>query len=266
MTRPAQRPSITVVIPAKNEARNIGWVLERIPSFVDEVIVVDGLSADGTLEIAKMIAPDVLVIHEMTAGKGAAMRAGMDAARGDYIVVIDADGSMDPVEIGRFIGQLDAGFDLVKGSRFMAGAGSADINRLRHAGNAVLTALANALFATQFTELCYGYMALRRSALPRLELDATGFEIETQIVTRAVRAALRITEVPSWEYPRRNGVSNLNPLRDGWRVLMTILRERYGVRPPGRQMAVTLLASESLAMAIDDEAATRSGETVANRG
>jgi glycosyltransferase involved in cell wall biosynthesis len=220
------------VIPAKNEARNIAWVLQRMPSYVDEVIVVDGLSSDGTLDVAKMIAPDVVVIHEMTPGKGAAMRAGMEVARGDYIVVLDADGSMDPGEIDGFISQLDAGFDLVKGSRCVAGGGSNDISWLRRAGNTALLAVANVLYGTRFTELCYGYMALRRTALDRLWLDACGFEIESQIVARAIRCGLQIQEVPSWEHPRRNGVSNLHPIWDGWRVLGTILRERFAVIPP----------------------------------
>jgi glycosyltransferase involved in cell wall biosynthesis len=256
MVRRAQVPIISVVIPAKNEARNIAWVLQRIPSYVDEVIVVDGLSTDGTLEIAKMIAPDVIVIHEMKRGKGAAMLAGMDVARGDYIVVLDADGSMDPCEIDRFVAGLDAGFDLVKGSRFMNGGGSSDISWLRLAGNSVLVALTNILYATRFTELCYGYMALRRTTLPRLVLNATGFEIETQIIARAVRSGLRITEVPSWEHPRRHGVSNLNPLRDGWRVLLTILRERFGVTPGviGRESSTQLQPITVAGVAPDLEA------------
>lgn len=238
----ARLPSISVVIPAKNEARNIAWVLQRMPPYVDEVIVVDGLSNDGTLDVAKMIAPDVIVIHELTSGKGAAMRAGMDVARGDYVVVLDADGSMDPCEIDRFVTQLDAGFDLVKGSRFMGPGGSDDMSWARHAGNTVLLALTNLVYGTRFTELCYGYMALRRTTLSRLKLDAVGFEIETQIVARAVRSGLRVTEVPSWEYPRRNGVSNLHAVRDGSRVLGTILRERFGavVRDPASVSAARL--------------------------
>jgi len=217
--------SISVVIPAKNEARNIGWVLERMPSYVDEVIIVDGLSTDGTLEVAKMIAPDVVTVHEDRPGKGAAMRAGMAIARGDSIVVMDADGSMDPREIHLYVSALNAGADLAKGSRFLEGGGSTDITWLRQFGNGQLLALANALFRTNFSELCYGFMALRRSAIPRLQLDADGFEIETQIVTRAVRMGLQISEVPSQEAPRRYGESNLRTFRDGWRVLRTMFRE-----------------------------------------
>lgn len=217
--------SVSVVIPAKNEARNIGWVLERMPSYVDEVIIVDGLSTDGTLEVAKLIAPDVVVVREDRPGKGAAMRAGMAVARSECVVVMDADGSMDPAEIHLYVQAMAEGADLVKGSRFVEGGGSTDITWLRQFGNGQLLGLANALFRTKFTELCYGYMGLRRSAISRLALDADGFEIETQIVTRAVRVGLKISEVPSQEAPRRYGESNLRTFRDGWRVLRAMLRE-----------------------------------------
>jgi len=220
--------SISVVIPAKNEARNIAWVLERIPPFVDEVIVVDGLSTDGTLEVAKMITPDVVVVHEMRPGKGAALRAGFDVARGDYVIMIDADGSMDPAEMQSFVDLLDEGYELVKGSRFLPGGGTTDITWLRSFGNARLRDLANFIYRTDFTELCYGYCAFRRKALYSLALDADGFEIETQIVTRAITRGLRIAEAPSLEAPRRFGSSNLNAFKDGLRVLRTLLVERNG--------------------------------------
>lgn len=217
--------SVSVVVPAKNEAQNIAWVLERMPDCVDEVIVVDGLSTDGTLEVAKMIAPDVIVVHETRPGKGAAMRAGFDAASCDYVVSIDADGSMNPVEIKRFMDALDSGFDLVKGSRLLPGGGSTDMTPLRRFGNARLRDLSNVLFRVRFTELCYGFMALRRSRIPDLRLNADGFEIETQIVVRSIMAGLRVAEIPSIELPRRYGNSNLNVFRDGWRVLTTLVSE-----------------------------------------
>jgi glycosyltransferase involved in cell wall biosynthesis len=228
LTRAAPRGSVSVVIPAKNEARNIGWVLERIPSYVDEIIVVDGLSTDGTLDIAKMIAPDVVVIHEMRSGKGAALRAGFEAARGDFVIMIDADGSMDPGEIDTFVDLLEEGYELVKGSRYLEGGGTTDITWLRSVGNACLREIANFVYGTSYSELCYGYMGFRRKALYSLELDADGFEIETQIVARATRRGLRIAEMPSNEFPRRYGESNLNAFRDGLRVLRTLLIEWRG--------------------------------------
>jgi glycosyltransferase involved in cell wall biosynthesis len=250
----APMPVVSVVIPAKNEARNIAWVLERIPSFVDEIIVVDGLSTDGTLEVAKMVAPDVVVVHEARPGKGAGLRSGFDAARGEYIVMIDADGSMDPAEIERYVEQLEAGFDLVKGSRFLPGGDTTDMSSFRKFGNARLRDTANLLFGTDFSELCYGYIGFRRSALNALALDADGFEIETQIVARAVRQGLRIAEIPSVESPRRFGASNLNAFRDGWRVLRTLIRERFGLAPlvPPQRRLEPVPVAESKEVEVSD--------------
>lgn len=251
--------TVSVVIPTKNEARNIGWVLERMPSYVSELIIVDGLSTDGTVEVAKMVAPDVVIVHEERPGKGAAMRAGMAAAHGECVMVMDADGSMDPAEIRLYVDALAEGADLAKGSRFVEGGGSTDITRLRQFGNAQLLALANALFRTTFTELCYGFMGLRRSAIPRLALDADGFEIETQIVCRAVRAGLRVCEVPSQEATRRYGESNLRTFRDGWRVLHTMLRESVaGSLPDAKPASAPTIASNETKRVEELEAPTPS--------
>jgi glycosyltransferase involved in cell wall biosynthesis len=215
---------VSVVIPTLDEERNIGWVLERLPAVVDEVIIVDGRSTDGTVAAARAARPDVRVVYELRRGKGAALRAGFAAARGDVIVMLDADGSMHPAELVRYVELIGQGYDLVKGSRFLPGGGTADISRLRAAGNLALLGFANWLFYCEFTELCYGFMALRRSAVPRLRLTADGFEIETQIVASALRERLRVAEVPSFEAARRNGVSNLRTFRDGSRVLRELVR------------------------------------------
>jgi glycosyltransferase involved in cell wall biosynthesis len=228
------RPRISVVIPAKNEARNIGWVVGRLPSLVDELILVDGRSTDATVEVARALWPNVTVVVDSRPGKGAALRAGFSAATGDYVVMLDADGSMDPEEIHAFVAQLDQGFDVVKGSRFLAGGGSADISILRLLGNRCLLGIANLLFGTSHSELCYGYAAFRRQRILDLDLTAVGFEIETQFFLRAVRTGLRVTEVPSFEAPRRSGTSNLHTFRDGRRVLQMIVSERFrrgGPRP-----------------------------------
>lgn len=226
---------ITVVIPAKNEARNIGWVVERLPSFVDELIIVDGRSTDRTVDVVLALRPDAVIVHDERPGKGAALRAGFSAASGDYVVMLDADGSMDPIEIEHFIEALERGADLAKGSRFLDGGGTADMSYLREAGNRGLLILANLLFGASNTDLCYGFAAFRRLEIQGLALDADGFEIETQLFMRATRQGLRVVEIPSFEAPRRFGTSNLNTFRDGWRVLMTMLRERGrpGARPTG---------------------------------
>lgn len=229
--------TISVVIPTRNEARNIAWVLERMEPIVDELIIVDGLSTDGTVEIARSIRPDVVVVHHPIAGKGEAVRAGFAVATGDLVVMLDADGSMDPGEIQRFVEQLAAGHDFVKGSRFLPGGGTTDMTLLRRLGNAALVRLANVLMGTCYTELCYGFMAFRRSRLQELELTSSGFEIETELVLKCQRAGLAIAEVPSFESPRRHGTSNLSTFRDGWRVLRTLLRERFAARTAPREPA-----------------------------
>ena len=224
------RPTVSVVLPAKNESRNIEWVLRRIPDSVDEIVLVDGLSHDQTIEIAKIVKPDLVVVHEDRRGKGIALRSGFAAASGDIIVMLDADGSMHPGEIESFVQHLLQGHDLAKGSRFMAGGGSSDITDVRRLGNRVLLFLTNMMYGTAYTDLCYGYVGFRRAVLERMELTADGFDIEAQLVAQASRAGLRIIEVPSFESPRMYGNSNLNAVRDGFKILGRLLRERFAAR------------------------------------
>ncbi len=106
-----RRPTISVVIPARNEAKNIPFVLERLPEGVTEVILVDGNSSDDTIAVSQRLCPEIVVVRQSRRGKGNALAAGFAAATGDYIVMIDADGSMDPAEIPDYIGALDAGAD-----------------------------------------------------------------------------------------------------------------------------------------------------------
>ncbi|MGN9912921.1 glycosyltransferase family 2 protein [Phytohabitans sp. LJ34] len=227
----ALRPRISVVVPALNEQRNIAWVLRRMPALVDEVVLVDGRSADRTREVAGAVRPDLVVVTQRARGKGEALRTGFAAASGDIIVMIDADGSMDPQEIHRFVTPLLNGYDFVKGSRFLSGGGSTDLTPLRRLGSQALVRMANGLFLIRFTDLCYGYCSFRRACLPALALTAHGFEIETELAVHALKANLRIAEVPSYELPRLSGSSHLHTFRDGQRVLRTLLRERVSRRP-----------------------------------
>jgi glycosyltransferase involved in cell wall biosynthesis len=177
-------------------------------------------------------------------GKGVALQTGFRAASGDIIIMIDADGSMAPEESILFVGALLAGADLVKGSRTIQGAGSDDISLIRHLGNRFLTRFVRTLYGCTFSDLCYGYIAFWRKHIDRLGLDCEGFEIETLINVRALKHRLKIVEVPSFESPRINGVSNLRAIPDGLRVLRTILRERV---TPRAITIETRLLSDSLA-------------------
>ncbi len=244
-------PIVSVVVPALNEARNLPHVLDRLPQ-VDEVILVDGGSTDDTVAVAQRLRPDIRVVTQNRKGKGNALACGFAACTGDIIVMIDADGSTDPGEIPSFIAALRSGADFAKGSRFRAGGGSADITRLRRAGNKVLSVMVNVLFGTRYSDLCYGYNAFWSCHLEVFDLDSTspaptggdgrlwgdGFEIETLLNLRAARARLAIEEVSSFEHNRIHGVSNLNAFTDGIRVLRTIAREwPRGLRRGSRQVA-----------------------------
>ena len=185
------------MIPTLNEEGSLPWVLENLPDWVDEVVLVDGLSTDATQLLARRLRPDAVVVHQFQRGKGAALRAGFAAATGDIVVMIDADGSTDPREMDRFVDALRDGADFVKGSRYVEGGGSADFTRLRSAGNRVPRRRSpTSLYGSRFTDLCYGYCAFWRSHLDALALTSDGFEIETELVLAALRAQLEIREVP----------------------------------------------------------------------
>jgi hypothetical protein len=234
-------PTVSVVIPAMNEERNLPHVFAALPEGIDEVILVDGGSIDRTIAVARELRPDVVVVQQTRTGKGNALACGFAACTSDIIVMIDADGSTDPAEIPLFVAKLVAGADFVKGSRFDLGGHSHDITPLRKLGNDGLNVVVNVLFGTRFTDLCYGYNAFWARVVPTLDLPDTalprpaggtklwgdGFEIETMINIRAAVDGMTVGEVGSVEHARIHGVTNLNTFRDGFRVLRTIFSE-YG--------------------------------------
>jgi len=225
------RPTVTAVIPTLNEAENLPHVFRHLPNGVNELIVVDGHSTDETLRVTRKLRPDARIVLQDRRGKGNALACGFAAARGDIIVMVDADGSTDPAEIPSFIAPLIRGADYVKGSRYIKGGGSTDITHLRSAGNRALGLSVNLLFGTSYTDLCYGYNAFWRRCLPHLFVNCDGFEVETVLNIRAARAGLKVVEVPSYERDRIHGLSNLNAWRDGRRALAAIMRERFSRMP-----------------------------------
>lgn len=234
------RPRISVVIPTWNEAKNLPYVFSQLPADIHEVIVVDGHSVDDTVAVANRLRPDVRIVQQTRRGKGNALACGFEAATGDIIAMVDADGSADPGEIPKFVQVLTNGADFAKGTRFAAGGGSSDITRLRGLGNRMLAALVNLCYGTHYSDLCYGFNVFWRKHVPVLRLDTTsppslrgdgrlwgdGFEIETLIHLRIAEAGLQVVEIPSFEHSRIYGVSNLDAFSDGLRVLTTILTER----------------------------------------
>jgi glycosyltransferase involved in cell wall biosynthesis len=220
---------VSAVIPTLNEAKNLAYVFGRLPADLHQLIIVDGHSTDGTVEEARRLRADVQIVEQQGRGKGDALSAGFAACTGDVIAMLDADGSTDPREIPRFVAALATGADFVKGSRYAQGGGSSDLTPPRRIGNAMLCWLVNSLYGTSYTDLCYGYNAFWRRCLPYIRLDVPGFEVETLINVRIARAGLTIQEVPSFERPRLEGMSNLKAVRDGLHILRTILLERLRI-------------------------------------
>jgi len=231
--RPAH-PRVSVVVPAKDEAKNIREILPYLGRFFEVIVVVSEDDTDSA-QAAKEALPSARVVHQTRKGKGNALVCGFYAVNGDVIVTFDIDGSADPHEIPRFVEALTKGADLAKGSRFCPGGGSQDITQFRSLGNYGLNVLASGLLGTRFSDLCYGFNAFWADQLPVLCLPdpaeelpqvGDGFEIEAMIIGRFAIAKAIIIEVPSYEYDRYYGETNLNAIRDGFRVLWAILRDR----------------------------------------
>jgi glycosyltransferase involved in cell wall biosynthesis len=227
-------PRVSVVVPAMNEADNLRHVLPRLPDTLYEVILVDGHSSDDTIEVTRSLCPGAIILTQPGRGKGDALSAGFAAARGDIIVMLDADGSADPGEIPKFVDALQRGTDFAKGTRFSDGGGSADISWFRRLGHAGLLGLVNWLYGTHYTDLCYGLNAFWAHCLPHMAVDCDGFEVETLIHVRVAKSHLVVKEVGSFEARRIFGSSKLRTVRDGFRVLGIILSE---CRPKETAMA-----------------------------
>jgi hypothetical protein len=185
-----------------------------------EVIVADNGSDDGSAELAKRAG--AMVVFEPRRGYGSAYLAGLAAARGDYIVMADADLTYDFADIPRFVDKLDEGADLVMGDRMENIAQGAMPWLHRYVGNPLLTGLLNLFFRTGVKDAHCGMRAIRRSALPSLDLRTTGMEFASEMVIRAGKQRLAIEEI-AIQYHPREGESKLSSFRDGWRHLRFLL-------------------------------------------
>jgi glycosyltransferase involved in cell wall biosynthesis len=249
--RPA---TISVVIPCLNEAAAIERCVASARSALEsaglagEVIVVDNGSDDGSPELAAHAG--ATVVHEPRRGYGSAYLSGFAAARGDYIVMADADLTYDFSDIPRFVRSLDDGGELVMGNRMEQIRPGAMPWLHRYVGNPLLTGILNLFFHAGVSDAHCGMRAIRRDVLPRLDLRATGMEFASEMVIRAAKEGLDVREIPI-AYHRREGESKLSSFRDGWRHLRFLLvhSPTYLFLVPGAFMVVlgALVAATVLA-------------------
>lgn len=209
-----------------NEVQNIKYVFPHIPKFVDEIIVIDANSTDGTVEEILKFRKDAKIIREKApAGKGRALKIGFENAIGDLIIMMDADGSHNPNEIHGLLEPVLNGYDVSKGSRLLPGGGSDDFTLFRRFGNKVFVTMTNMLHGSNYTDMCYGYRAFKRDAIKKMCCKSDGFEIETEQSILMTKCGLKIKEVPSFEAERKHGKSNLRTFRDGLRIFGVIIKE-----------------------------------------
>jgi glycosyltransferase involved in cell wall biosynthesis len=236
---------VSLIIPAMNESATLTSIIDSVPTYVDEIIVIDGRSKDNTFEIASNHPRVNKVLRQRSRGKGAALSLGFAMATCDLVAIIDADGSMDPAELKDFLNMFPQA-EIVKGSRSKKlGGTSADLTIFRDLGNRVLTKICNFWFKENWTDLAYGYAVVDRKALGKLGLSSydemgsvfghksygQGFEIEALIFCRSSKWGFRVLEVASAEHRRISGSSNLRAIRDGFRVLSAIIIEKNRSKP-----------------------------------
>jgi len=220
--------NISIIIPTLNEEKNLDVLLSRITNnkrlsaSIKEIIVVDGYSKDKTVQVARKHSGKVLFDSK---GKGSALRKGMRVAKGEIIIMMDADLSNREKEILLLAECIKLGYDAAFGSRFIQGGGSEDMPVLRRLGNKFFVLLVNLFWGSNYSDLCYGYRAFSQSAIKKLSLVSDGFPIETEISIKSAKKKLKVVEVPSFEKQRVHGKGKLKTFRDGIRIFSWLIRE-----------------------------------------
>lgn len=226
-------PSVSVIIPAHNEAPTIAEMtkacLANTPGVL-ELIVVDDGSTDGTADLARAAGADVIRL-ERNQGKGAAMQRGIDHARGEILVFIDADGQDDPTEIPAMLAAFEPGVDIVLGSRFIGHFRPGAITRLNYLGTRFITGFVNLLYGIRVTDPLAGFRAVRASVFDHVKIQARGYDIEVDVLLRIVRQGGGVREVPAQRSPRPFGATGLSSFRDGTLILMRALEVRLASSP-----------------------------------
>jgi glycosyltransferase involved in cell wall biosynthesis len=227
-------PLITVLICTLNEETNLPYVLPKIPTWIHEILLVDGNSTDSTIEVAKTLRSDLRILTQPKKGKGDALKFGVAEAKGDIIVTLDADGETPPEEIERFIHPLLEGYSFAKGSRLHRRKPK-KMPLYRWIGNKILAYTCNLLYGTRFSDVCSGYNSFWKKDFLNLDLSfgekEVGCSMEQQLIVRAKKSGMKIKEVPINSNGRINGKSVIHSVKDsikqGFKDWFLIIGERF---------------------------------------
>ena len=220
---------VSVVIPCLNEANSLAYCVDkamcafRKAGLSGEVVVADNGSTDGSIQIAEEHGARVLRVSER--GYGAALRAGIAAARGPFIIMGDADDSYDFTDVPRFVEKLREGFDVVMGNRFRGGIKPGAMPSLhKYFGNPSLTAMLNLFFQAGIGDSYCGMRGFTRALYDRLDVRSSGMEFALEMIIKSAQIGAHITEIPIILWPDKRGrAPHLRSFRDGWRSLRFML-------------------------------------------
>lgn len=216
---------VSVIIPAKNEENSIGDVISGCRPFANEIIVVDGRSSDRTREVSLNSGAKVIV--DRGKGKGDGIKTGIKNAEGDILVFIDADGSHEPGDMPRLIEPiLKDKADMCIGSRLLGGSDEIHgtiSNFMRTIGGGLITLAINYRWGIRLTDSQNGFRAIKRSVALSLGLEANDFDIEEEMILKALRKGYRLVEIPSHEYERKYGKSQLSAWKKGYKFIWRLL-------------------------------------------
>ncbi len=247
---PMQPVEVSVVIPCLNEANSLAFCVDkavkafRASGLTGEVIVADNGSTDGSIQIAEERGARVVRVPER--GYGAALRAGIAASRGSFIIMGDADDSYDFTDVPRFVEKLREGYEMVVGNRFRGGIKPGAMPPLhKYFGNPGLTALLNTFFHARIGDSYCGMRGFTRALYDRLDVRSTGMEFALEMIIKAAQIGARISEIPIILWPDKRGRSpHLRSFRDGWRSLrfMLLYAPNWLFLLPGAALSATGLA------------------------
>lgn len=214
---------VSIIVPTLNEVNTVEKLLKGIPrEGIDEILVVDGRSTDGTVELVKKLGYSL--IFQEGKGFGRAISTGVKYAKGDVLVFINADNSHKPEDIPKLLTKLKEGYDVVVASRYLPGGGSDDDTPLHYIGNKLLTFLANKIHKTNFTDSLYFFTAIRKEVLGSVKTTSSGFEYCIELPIKIHKAGFKIAEIPSFERKRSGGRAKVNTFSDGLKIFRQIFR------------------------------------------
>ena len=224
-------PKVCIIIPTINEAKTVGRVIDEIPrqaleqvGYHVEVMVIDGGSTDGTIQIAEEKGARVVV--EPRRGKGRGMRTALDMTQAEFLFMLDGDYTYPPSYIAEMLELLRDTYPVVIGSRLRGQIEKGGMSRLNVIGNHLLTMIANILYGTGLSDLCTGYWGLRGEGIPNLNLSADGFDFEAELFSQIAKKGYRIGEIPIY-YRRRQTPAKLRSLRDGFKIGWALITRRF---------------------------------------